>query len=182
MIHLLSRSRSNNPFTTIGLLVADIVVTSCLIVTAFLLFGSLLLAPDSPDAFGERLRISFGNLRGGLLLESPTAVFIYSTLFTSAWLWLYVLSGLLVRFAGSVAVHQKWLDIKQKPLYCMGLVAGPIAAVAWWLIALIQDFHFGPGTATVYTRSAPNSTSFHAEPCTSPLLVVARAGSTAHSR
>ena len=137
MIHLLSRSRSNNPFTTIGLLVADIVVTSCLIVTAFLSFGSLLLAPDSPDAFGERLRISFGNLRGGLLLESPTAVFIYSTLFTSAWLWLYVLSGLLVRFAGSVAVHQKWLDIKQKPLYCMGLVAGPIAAVAWWLIALI---------------------------------------------
>ena len=47
---------------------------------------------------------------------------------------------------------------------------------------LSQDFHFGPGTATVYTRSAPNSTSFHAEPCTSPLLVVARAGSTAHSR
>ncbi len=49
-------------------------------------------------------------------------------------------------------------------------------------IVLDQDFHFGPGTATVYTRSAPNSTSFHAEPCTSPLLVVARAGSTAHSR
>ena len=48
--------------------------------------------------------------------------------------------------------------------------------------AVNQDFHFGPGTATVYTRSAPNSTSFHAEPCTSPLLVVARAGSTAHSR
>ena len=45
-----------------------------------------------------------------------------------------------------------------------------------------QDFHFGPGTATVYTRSAPNGTSFHAEPCTSPLLVVARAGSSAHSR
>ena len=49
-------------------------------------------------------------------------------------------------------------------------------------LAFNQDFHFGPGTATVYTRSAPNSTSFHAEPCTSPLLVVARAGSTAHSR
>ncbi len=49
-------------------------------------------------------------------------------------------------------------------------------------LTLNQDFHFGPGTATVYTRSVPNSTSFHAEPCTSPLLVVARAGSTAHSR
>ena len=27
-------------------------------------------------------------------------------------------------------------------------------------------FHFGPGTVTVYTRAAPNTTSFRAEPCT----------------
>ena len=30
----------------------------------------------------------------------------------------------------------------------------------------IQDFHFGPGTVKVYTRAAPNTTSFRAEPCT----------------
>ena len=29
-----------------------------------------------------------------------------------------------------------------------------------------QDFHFGPGTVTVSTRAAPNTTSFRAEPCT----------------
>ena len=29
-----------------------------------------------------------------------------------------------------------------------------------------QDFHFGPGTVKVYTRAAPNTTSFRAEPCT----------------
>ena len=29
--------------------------------------------------------------------------------------------------------------------------------------ALNQDFHFDPGTATVYTRAAPNTTSFRAE-------------------
>ncbi len=29
-----------------------------------------------------------------------------------------------------------------------------------------QDFHFGPGTVKVYTRAAPHTTSFRAEPCT----------------
>ena len=31
---------------------------------------------------------------------------------------------------------------------------------------LNQDFHFGPGTVKVYTRAAPHTTSFRAEPCT----------------
>ena len=31
---------------------------------------------------------------------------------------------------------------------------------------LNQDFHFGPGTVKAYTRAAPNTTSFRAEPCT----------------
>ena len=47
---------------------------------------------------------------------------------------------------------------------------------------LNQDFHFGPGTATVYTRAAPNTTSFRAEPCTSPPPVGARARPSAHRR
>ena len=46
----------------------------------------------------------------------------------------------------------------------------------------IQDFHFGPGTATVYTRVAPNTTSFRAEPCTSPPPIGARARPSAHRR
>ena len=41
---------------------------------------------------------------------------------------------------------------------------------------LHQDFHFVPNTATVYTRAAPNTTSFRAEPCTSPPPVGALAG------
>ena len=45
-----------------------------------------------------------------------------------------------------------------------------------------QDFHFGPGTATVYTRVAPNTTSFRAEPCTSPPPIGARARPSAHRR
>jgi len=45
-----------------------------------------------------------------------------------------------------------------------------------------QDFHFGPGTATVYTRAVPNTTSFRAEPRTSPPPVGSRARPSAHRR
>ena len=44
-----------------------------------------------------------------------------------------------------------------------------------------QDFHFGPGTVTGYTPAA-NTTSFRAEPCTSPPPVGARARPSAHRR
>ncbi len=41
-----------------------------------------------------------------------------------------------------------------------------LAEVVWGGTLLNQDFHFGPGTVKVYTRAAPNTTSFRAEPCT----------------
>ena len=47
---------------------------------------------------------------------------------------------------------------------------------------LNQDFHFGPGTVTGHTPAAPNTTSFRAEPCTSPPPVGARARPSAHRR
>ena len=47
---------------------------------------------------------------------------------------------------------------------------------------LYQDFRFGPGTAIVYIRAAPNTTSFRAEPCTSPPPVGARARPSVHRR
>ena len=47
---------------------------------------------------------------------------------------------------------------------------------------LNQDFHFGPGTVTVYTRAAPNTTSFRAEPCTSPPAAGPKARPSAHRR
>ena len=50
------------------------------------------------------------------------------------------------------------------------------------IAALNQDFHFGPGTVAVYTRAAPKTTSFRAEPCTSPPPVGARARPSAHRR
>ena len=45
-----------------------------------------------------------------------------------------------------------------------------------------QDFHFGPGTVKVYTRAAPKTTSFRAEPCTSPPAAGPKARPSAHRR
>ncbi len=47
---------------------------------------------------------------------------------------------------------------------------------------LDQDFHFGPGTVKVYTRAAPKTTSFRAEPCTSPPAAGPKARPSAHRR
>ncbi len=59
----------------------------------------------------------------------------------------------------------------------------PLDGEAWRENVLLdQDFHFGPGTVTGYTPAAPNTTSFRAEPCTSPPPVGARARPSAHRR
>ena len=59
----------------------------------------------------------------------------------------------------------------------------PILLASCGLIrSLNQDFHFGPGTVTVYTRAAPNTTSFRAEPCTSPPAAGPKARPSAHRR
>ena len=52
----------------------------------------------------------------------------------------------------------------------------------YWLQRSIQDFHFGPGTVKVYTRAAPKTTSFRAEPCTSPPAAGPKARPSAHRR
>ena len=62
-----------------------------------------------------------------------------------------------------------------------------LVSLAWATCATLfnplnQDFHFDPGTETVYIRAAPNTTSFRAEPCTSPPAAGPKARPSAHRR
>ena len=76
-----------------------------------------------------------------------------------------------------------WLRSRNRVLYAtLRQLSAPIFAFANAIKHLIQDFHFGPGTVTGYTPAAPNTTSFRAEPCTSPPPVGARARPSAHRR
>ena len=69
-------------------------------------------------------------------LENPVGVFLWSTFFTSLWLWLYALAGLLVRLSkpltqGIDSLRDR-LKVEERPLYSIGLVAGAITALTWW--------------------------------------------------
>ena len=66
--------------------------------------------------------------------------------------------------------------------YCQVKLFGRKWGIHFTQVAPIQDFHFGPGMVTGYTPAAPNTTSFRAEPCTSPPPVGARARPSAHRR
>lgn len=71
----------------------------------------------------------------------PMGVLFYSTFFTSIWLWLYFLSGIVVRVLSRsrkiIRVLQDWLDIENHPLQTMGVVAGGLVALLILVVSLL---------------------------------------------
>ena len=63
----------------------------------------------------------------------------------------------------------------------IGVLGGPVKATNR-AQGLDQDFHFDPGTATVYTHAARIPPSFRAEPCTSAPAAGPKARPSAHRR
>lgn len=57
----------------------------------------------------------------------PTQIYFYSTYFTSIWVWLYVLSGLIVKlskpFFSGIGSFKRVFDIENKPLRSLGYVS-----------------------------------------------------------
>ncbi len=67
---------------------------------------------------------------------------LYPAFFTSIWLWLYAGSGFLLKAARRFDIGFDWFnrkfDIEKKPLSAIGLVAGALVAVVWWIVVLIR--------------------------------------------
>jgi hypothetical protein len=76
-----------------------------------------------------------------LTLNDGFAVFLYSTLLTSVWIWLYVLGGSLYRITdwSRSGVHwMSWmLDIKKQPIRSIGFIATAAFTIVYWLGAWI---------------------------------------------
>ena len=53
------------------------------------------------------------------------------------------LSGILVRAIAGVFLARGYLNVEEKPLSAMGLVAGILAALAWWAVCLVSGFGEG---------------------------------------
>lgn len=91
------------------------------------------------------LRTMPTDLLQALLVSGKGSVFapmLYSTLFASLWLWLFLLASATVRAASTINTVHSYLQrvgpIESKPLRVVGAVAGGICAIIWWLLAAIR--------------------------------------------
>ena len=68
-------------------------------------------------------------------------VTILPALFTSIWLWLYAVSGALLKAARRFDIGFDWFnrhfDIEKKPLQSIGLVAGTLVALVYWAAVIV---------------------------------------------
>jgi len=79
--------------------------------------------------------MSTGDLWDIFTLTDSIGVFLYSSLFTSVWVWLYVVSIFAIRLLHGVrtiwAKVTPYLDIEKKPLVAIGRVAGLFAGAGY---------------------------------------------------
>jgi hypothetical protein len=68
--------------------------------------------------------------------------FYYPTCLTAIWLWLYALSGILLKAARRFDIGFEWFnqkfDIEKKPLQSIGLVAGALVAIVYWTAVIVS--------------------------------------------
>ncbi len=74
----------------------------------------------------------------------PFGVFLYSSLFTSIWAWLYFSSSTLVRcyqiLSPGLSYLKYFLDIDKYPLRSIGAVAGGLACFGYWALVAVAWF------------------------------------------
>jgi len=82
----------------------------------------------------------FSNIERGA--NNYCMVFIYSTFFTSAWIWLYLGAGLVVRAGRRIERLRRLLlgpfRVKERPLSVLGWLCILVASVGFWSIQLSQ--------------------------------------------
>ena len=135
-------AKSDGGLRTFALLLFDLAATALisfvgLFVVTFGLFSFIIGRPipvtDLAEMFWQGL--TFSNVIAG--------IFIYSTFLTSVWLWLYALSGFLVkaisRSRKGLRFLQRHLNLEEHPRRSMGFVLMLLVTVVYvaWGAALV---------------------------------------------
>ncbi|MDH3688377.1 MAG: hypothetical protein OEU36_02690 [Gammaproteobacteria bacterium] len=132
---------SAGAFKLFGWLIFDAVVTLGIITTLFLAFFVL-----SPLLLHENLDATLVEVMAGALLslfevesvdDFPIlGIFLYSTFFTSVWVWLYAFAGIAVRLVYRARGTQAFLDthmnVATRPLSVMCGVLIVLFTIAYW--------------------------------------------------
>lgn len=152
-------SSTRSWFGKLGWLAVDVVATSA-IVFGFLWVSGWLLLPLVPEqhayAVGCLSRDNYDFMRmvdiaiAGLTFSTPpgtlnydvSGIYIYSSFFTSFWVWLYLGSGLLVRAAQFVPGLRGFLrsscKVQDYPLRVLAVVSGLVALMLVSLPPLVR--------------------------------------------
>lgn len=130
---VLRRMKDSKSFLkTFVLLGFDLIISALLIGGPFLLYFVVFFfnyPPVIPEA-ANYYDASVGVLKSSISFSGDVGlhgIFIYSTFFTSVWLWLYGLSGFLIKTSQRMGLTFQWLknilDFESKPLPSLGLVS-----------------------------------------------------------
>ncbi len=121
-------------FKLLGWLIFDAVVTLGIITTAVLALV-LILGGDLVDVV-EFIVPSLLSIFGVQNVFALWGIFLYSTFFTSVWVWLYAFSGIAVRLVyrakGIQTFVDKHLDVATRPLSVMGVVLIVVFTIVYW--------------------------------------------------
>jgi hypothetical protein len=144
--YLLRSFIHNSTFTRQWLfLFLDFFLTSA-VCYASILALLLLNIPSSSDSFLDMFYYSpialfdVISAKGALAWTAP---FVYSTYLTSVWIWIYVLSGVVLRlirkFNWTLGITRKFLNIEEKPLQSIGFISMLIVTVVYIIIPFLAD-------------------------------------------
>lgn len=142
-------SQSRNAFVHAGYLVADLLLTLLCILTPFLILqvaGISLIGgiPVDSSRFWQQLVGAVQNvlelffaLRAGEFggLANTMSIMLFSTTFTSVWVWLYVGAGLLLRalrpVLESLDVLKRHLNVETRPIHTMGVLLALLTSLGF---------------------------------------------------
>jgi len=72
------------------------------------------------------------------------SLYFYSTFFTSVWVWLYALSGTMVKIANYLGIgieyFKRFLDIDKNPFLCIGVVSIIIVSLIYLVVLVFTLF------------------------------------------
>lgn len=152
-------ARNPSALVLLSLLLADVILTGLIFLlwvppvtelVGFVIETGEPLAQAARDvSLPDRLREYYFDWPDDFLVEALSlsgqnslGIFLWTTYFTSVWLWLYALSVLIVRtmtrLSRGAAFLRDHLNIEEKPLSSMGFVAGGLTAFVWWGICLVS--------------------------------------------
>jgi len=127
---LIVKRIKTHPKLTILWLFIDIILTAVLAISVWLIVFLVFYLINSQNTFSEFIDV-FSNVilplsNGGDPIPSPGVIF-YSTFFTSVWLWLYIVSGLLSKLTNSAnttfAIVKKLLFRVDQPFISLGAMS-----------------------------------------------------------